>query len=270
MFGIFKKEWKLINQQEEYTTNWEVPNLIDYLDKIFMVICEETVTLKELNISKYVINGACHICLDKKIAESLALDARNILGKKYTYYQMPLCIFLEDIIAGEYNAIILYGMPEENGKKVIDKKIIGKEIVQKYKDIIKVQSILKDIKFGNLDKQQGYEQIKEIEMFFIGNKILLELPKDEEGKMIIPKDSKVILRKEDISKNTIPLFLDEISFKDKDNNLHTDVKIYVSEYSAKMYGGKDENICKLPLWKIKEMCDKKIIIEPHRNWWVEF
>ena len=105
-------------------------------------------------------------------------------------------------------------------------------------------------------------------MFFIGNKALLNLPKDENGKYSIPAGTKIIVK--DPNSSTIPLFIDEIKMKRNDGTEYLATKVFANYYSATRFGGTEDTICEMPLYKIKELYNGPVIIEPHRNWWVEF
>lgn len=264
-----KNKWRFYDSKD-LKTNWEAPNLIDLLDVNFFILCEEISDAEECTPDKYVINNAIHISLNNEIIEEVLKDFNLKYNKKFTYYQMKMSIFLEDILANEYSSIIIYGDPLSNGEVLKDCKIIDKHTVLKYSDVINIHNALESIKFGNYSKSEYYEKIKNYNMYFIGNKVLLSLPKDENGNYIIPPKTKLLVRNQDKESNKVPLFLDEILMKSKDGFEYKAVKVFASYYSASTYGGNEETICEMPLWKIKELYNGPVIVEPHRNWWVEF
>ena len=249
-------------------TNWNVPNLIDLLEIRFSVITEKVNSSKDITSEKYNINNAAHICFDEKTADTVLEDVNKMYNNKYTYFNMYLSIFLEDILANKFDAVVIYGMPDENGKITQEYKIIDKETVIKYEDLINIHNILFNIAAGFYNKDDYYEKLKDYNMYFIGNKVLLDLPKDENGNSYFPKGAKVVIPNNlNSSKVPIPLFIDEINLP---NSNEKAVKVFVNSYSAKKFGGDDDTICEMPLWKIKEMYGGNVIIEPHRNWWGVF
>ena len=249
-------------------TNWNVPNLIDLLEIRFSVITEKVNSSNDITPEKYNINNAAHICFDQKIADTVLEDVNKMYNNKYTYFNMYLSIFLEDVLANKFDAVVIYGMPDENGKITQEYKIIDKETVIKYKDLINIHNILFNIATGFYNKDDYYEKLKDYNMYFIGNKALLNLPKDENGNgnSIIKKGTTLIIPN-NFNSSKVPLFIDEINLP---NSNEKAVKVFVNSYSAKKFGGDDDTICEMPLWKIKEMYGGNVIIEPHRNWWGVF
>ena len=266
LFSKKDNQWKLCDNSTN-KTKWNGPDLIEVIDIRFHVICEKVNNPSEMTIDKYVINGSAHIFYDESVAKTVLNEVNKKYGNKYTYYSMGLNIFLEDILAGHYSEVILYGKPLSDGKISTEYLVIDKQLVLENANVITIHNALASIKFGHYDKMEYYEKIKDLNMYFIGNKCLLDLPKNENGTVNIPAGAKLIIRDEDKDKTFFPIFIDEIDMKKEDGQTYRACKVYAKYYST------DDNkdfICEMPLWKIKELYNGPVIIEPHRNWWVEF
>jgi len=270
--GLFGKsiepeyEWKFYDKTD-LKTNWEVPNLIDSLEINFYFLSRPVEKPEQLVPEKYAINNAVHVFLDQKIVEAVLKDVNSKQEIQYTFYKTQMSNFLEDILNNKFDAVIIYGMTDVTGKTIAGHKIIGKEIVEEYSDVIKIHNILRNTRVGAFDRVTAYQKIKDYPLYLNCNKELLNIQPDENGKITIPSGAKF---KANPNSTSIPIFYDTIELTDDDGKVHTPIRAYISEYSAMRFSGEKEDLISISLAKIKEKVTSEVIIEPHRNWWIVF
>jgi hypothetical protein len=101
--------------------------------------------------------------------------------------------------------------------------------------------------------EEAYEKLKAYEFFFIGT--LPDTVSGDGGDVRIPKGESFSLSEID---------------REENGQSYKALRLFVSTQSADKFGGKGYNLVKWPLEKIKNFYGGKVIIEPHRSWWMEF
>ncbi len=223
-------------------------NHLDTFDMPFFVLSRPA-TEGDMSPDKYVFDGSIYISLkDGVIDQQFIKDAENCFGQSgLLYYQIPMHVFLEDMLAGKAERIILYGALNVPIR-------ISRAEAEKIRDEIEIFEIMYSSVRGNrYTNEEAYEKLKAYEFFFIGT--LPDTVSGDGGDVRIPKGESFSLSEID---------------REENGQSYKALRLFVSTQSADKFGGKGYNLVKWPLEKIKNFYGGKVIIEPHRSWWMEF
>ena len=259
LLGNKKEGFKLY--EGKIKTNFEFSNTIDGLDSFFYFISKKVESSNELeNVSNTTINGVAHLFATEDIAMTVVNDANNKYGSNYVYYKSNFSLFLDDVVDGKIDGIVIYGIYKD---KVA---VLDKTSASDLKDLLTIYHALCQIKNGVITKEEGYTKIKNINVYFAINKDILKYV-DSDGVLRIPKGA--IISVPGNSEYITPYY-DRIAFDQKDGQNIEGLRAFANEYSALKFGVNKEDICCMPLSELKEKSGMPVIIEPHRIWWVAF
>ena len=158
----------------------------------------------------------------------------------YQAVQIPLGMALDNVIQQpHYKNLIIGGLAP-------DEIIVSKEELMPLKDIVDSFCIMYAAANNRLENSKAYELMKDKTVYFIG-KLLTD--SSREG--------------------------DEIAYmgidrKAPDGSSYETVKCFLTEESAEKYNGEKRPVTPANLAYLKSFWGKPVIIEPHRNYWIEF
>ena len=158
----------------------------------------------------------------------------------YQAVQLPLGMALDNVIQQpHYKNLIIGGLAP-------DEIIVSKEELMPLKDIVDSFCIMYAAANNRLENSKAYELMKDKTVYFIG-KLLTD--SSREG--------------------------DEIAYmgidrKAPDGSSYEAVKCFLTEESAEKYNGEKRPVTPANLAYLKSFWGKPVIIEPHRNYWIEF
>ncbi|MCR4641817.1 MAG: hypothetical protein K5697_07295 [Lachnospiraceae bacterium] len=223
-------------------------NHLDTFDMPFFVLSRPA-TERDMSPDKYVFDGSIYISLKEDVIDRRFIkDAEKCFGQSgLLYYQIPMHVFLEDMLAGKAERILLYG--------ALDTPIrISRAEAEKIRDEIEIFEIMYSSVRGNrYTNEEAYEKLKAYEFFFIGT--LPDSVSSDGGDVCIPKGESFSLSEID---------------REEHGQRYKALRLFVSEQSAEKFGGSGQGKVKWPLERIKSFYGGKVIIEPHRRWWMEF
>lgn len=158
----------------------------------------------------------------------------------YQAVQLPLGMALDNVIQQpHYKNLIIGGLaPEEI--------IVSKEELMPLKDIVDSFCIMYAAANNRLENSKAYELMKDKTVYFIG-KLLADNPQkgDEIAYMGIDR-------------------------KASDGTSYEAVKCFLTEESAEKFNSEKRPVSPANLDYLKSFWGKPVIIEPHRNYWIEF
>lgn len=158
----------------------------------------------------------------------------------YQAVQLPLGMALDNVIQQPYykNLII--------GGLAPDEIIVSKEELMPLKNIVDSFCIMYAAANNRLENSKAYELMKDKTVYFIG-KLLTDNPQkgDEIAYMGIDRTA-------------------------SDGTPYEAVKCFLTKESAENFNNENKPISPANLAYLKSFIGKPIIIEPHRNYWIEF
>lgn len=185
-----------------------------------------------------IIDGAIHICVTDKGLE----NAANKLSKfgEMSYAVSVLGMAIDNVFRQSAKALLVYGLALEGRICVITREDL--ECIQ---DVVDSFCIMYDRARGRISQQQAHDALKDKIMFFIG-----EHPSPENRHF----------------------GHDTLSRKDENGNSYDSIKLFLTRESASKFNGGNHTITETTLTWMEHLWKSKyhFIIEPHRNYWVEF
>lgn len=158
----------------------------------------------------------------------------------YQAIQLPLGMALDNVIQQPYykNLII--------GGLAPDEIIVSKEELMPLKDIVDSFCIMYAAANNRLENSKAYELMKDKTVYFIG-KLLTDNPQkgDEIAYMGIDRTA-------------------------SDGTPYEAVKCFLTKESAENFNSEKRPVSPANLAYLKSFIGKPVIIEPHRNYWIEF
>ena len=169
---------------------------------------------------------------DKKRQELEALGFQAV--------QIPLGMALDNVIQQAYfKALIIGGLaPEEI--------IVSKEALMPMKDIVDSFCIMYAAANNRLENSKAYELMKDKTVFFIGKLLTDDL------------------------KNGGEISYMGIERESSDGTSYEAVKCFLTKESADQYNDSKKPVNPVNLAHLQAFWGKPVIIEPHRNYWIEF
>ena len=158
----------------------------------------------------------------------------------YQAVQLPLGMALDNIIQQPYykNLII--------GGLASDEIMVSKEELIPLKDIVDSFCIMYAAANNRLENSKAYEFMKDKTVFFIGKLLTDDLKNgDEISYMGIGRES-------------------------ADGTSYEAVKCFLTKDSAEQYNDSKKPVSPANLAYLQAFWGKPVIIEPHRNYWIEF
>ena len=158
----------------------------------------------------------------------------------YQAVQLPLGMALDNVIQQPYYTNLVIG------GLAPDEIMVSKEELMPLKDIVDSFCIMYAAANNRLENSKAYELMKDKTVYFIG-KLFADFPKTGD----------------DIAY----LGIDRIA---SDGTQYEAVKCFLTEESAEKYNGEKKPVTSANLAYLKSFWGKPVIIEPHRNYWIEF
>ena len=158
----------------------------------------------------------------------------------YQAVQLPLGMALDNVIQQpHYKNLIIGGLAP-------DEIIVSKEELMPMKDIVDSFCIMYAAANNRLENSKAYELMKDKTVYFIG-KLLTDIPQkgDEIAYMGIDRTA-------------------------SDGTPYEAVKCFLTKESAEKYNEEKRPVTSANLAYLKSFLEKPVIIEPHRNYWIEF
>ena len=158
----------------------------------------------------------------------------------YQAVQLPLGMALDNIIQQpHYKNLILGGLAP-------DEIIVGKEELMPLKDIVDSFCIMYAAANNRLENGKAYELMKDKTVYFIGKLLTDSLKKGDEISYI------------------------GIERESADGTSYEAVKCFLTKESAEQYNDAKRPVSHANLAYLKAFWGNPVIIEPHRNYWIEF
>ena len=158
----------------------------------------------------------------------------------YQAVQRPLGMALDNVIQQAYFQNLIIGglLPDEIK--------VNKEDLMPLKDIVDSFCIMYAAANNRLENSKAYELMKDKTVFFIGKLLTDDLKNgDEISYMGIERES-------------------------SDGTSYEAVKCFLTKESAEQYNDSQKPINSANLAYLRVFWGKPVIIEPHRNYWIEF
>ncbi|ORO45419.1 hypothetical protein [Streptococcus oralis] len=158
----------------------------------------------------------------------------------YQAVQIPLGMALDNIIQQPYykNLII--------GGLAPDEIMVSKEELIPLKDIVDSFCIMYAAANNRLENSKAYELMKDKTVYFIGKLLTDDLKSGDEISYM------------------------GIERKSADGTSYEAVKCFLTKESAEQYNDSKKPISSANLAYLQAFWGKPVIIEPHRNYWIEF
>lgn len=227
--------FNILKKTKKYKTNIELRKLglFEQFDRNVALI------LKNKSID---IDGAIHMCITQEAFEKKVTNLKKDNDKaEYEMVQVVLGMALDNVIQQEeYRALIIHGL--------LDKEIvIQKEDLMVLKDVVDSFCIMYAAARNKLTNEKVYELMKEKTVYVFG-----ELPS---GNM--KKGMKII----------IPVIK-----RESERGQYESVKCFLTLASAEKFNSTKENISAVKVMDLVKFYENVfgVIIEPYRNYWVEF
>lgn len=158
----------------------------------------------------------------------------------YQAVQLPLGMTLDNVIQQPYYTNLVIG------GLAPDEIMVSKEELIPLKDIVDSFCIMYAAANNRLENSKAYELMKDKTVYFIG-KLFTDFPKAGD--------------------EIAYLGIDRIA---SDGTQYEAVKCFLTEESAEKYNGEKKPVTSANLAYLKSFWGKPVIIEPHRNYWIEF
>lgn len=235
LFGKLKKhgsEMTTENNNVKYTSNIGLGQLVlmEQLDRDVVVISDDG------NID---IDKAVHICISEEALNQTLHEFKETKQKEYQYIQMPIGMLVDNVIQQpSFDAFIIRGLTPH-------RLIITKEDLMPVKDLIDSFCIMYAAARNKISNEKAFELMKDKVVYILGT-----LP---DGDM----------------KAGGKFGFDIIKRKSQNGEEYESVKCFLTRESANKYNGAKSQITPVEVDRIK-LFFGSIIIEPHRNYWVEF
>ena len=154
--------------------------------------------------------------------------------------QIPLGMALDNVIQqAHFKALIIGGLaPEEI--------IVSKDALMPMKDIVDSFCIMYAAANNRLENSKAYELMKDKTVFFIGKLLTDDL------------------------KNGGEISYMGIERESSDGTSYEAVKCFLTKESADQYNDSKKPVSPVNLAYLQAFWGKPVIIEPHRNYWIEF
>lgn len=204
---------------------------IEQLDREVAVIMDKDAT---------TIDNAVYMCITPDSVNQTVKELMEKNKKKqYTYAQTVLGLVVDNAIQQESNqALIIYGL-------LPYALIITKEDLLPLKDVTDSFCIMYAAARNNMNNEKAYDLLKEKTVYIIGTLLLHNMKKGD-------------------------TFGFEIIKRELDNGQeYESVKCFLTKENAEKYNPSKREINPVTVAQIKEFFGK-VIIEPHRNFWIEF
>ena len=158
----------------------------------------------------------------------------------YQAVQIPLGMALDNVIQQAYFQNLIIGglLPDEIK--------VNKEDLMPLKDIVDSFCIMYAAANNRLENSKAYELMKDKTVYFIG-KLFTDIPKAGD--------------------EIAYLGIDRIA---GDGTPYEAVKCFLTEESAEKFNDEKRPVTPANLAYLKSFWGKPVIIEPHRNYWIEF
>ena len=158
----------------------------------------------------------------------------------YQAVQLPLGMALDNVIQQpHYKSLIIGGLAH-------DEIIVSKEELMPLKDIVDSFCIMYAAANNRIENSKAYELMKDKTVYFIG-KLLTDIPQ---------KGDEIAY-----------LGIERIA---SDGTSYEAVKCFLTKESADKYNEEKRPVTPANLAYLKSFWGKPVIIEPHRNYWIEF
>lgn len=222
-----------IKSEENYSKKYKSNVTVECMN--FFEQLDRTVAILSIN-NNIEIKKALHICITKEALNIAKKELDN--EEKIEIVKVPLGLAIDNVIHQDnYEALIIYGLFNKPA-------IIIKEDFKVLEDIIDTYCILHAVSNKTLEKEKAFEFLKNKDMYIIGT---------------LPTENMKAGDK----------FGFEVMKRKNEQEEYEVIKCFITKESANKY-----NANKLPITTIK-LIDifnlfENIIIEPHRNYWVEF
>ena len=172
--------------------------------------------------------------------EHLDQKKKDLEPLGYQAVQLPLGMALDNVIQQpHYKNLIIGGLAP-------DEIIVSKEELMPLKDIVDSFCIMYAAANNRLENSKAYELMKDKTVYFIG-KLFTDIPKAGD--------------------EIAYLGIDRIA---SDGTPYEAVKCFLTEESAEKFNGEKRPVTPANLAYLKSFWGKPVIIEPHRNYWIEF
>ncbi|MFL0252898.1 hypothetical protein ACJDT4_21045 [Clostridium neuense] len=235
LFDKLKKHGQKItseNKNIKYTSNINLGQLgfMEQLDRDIVVISDDE------NIE---IDRAVHMCISQEALNQTLQEFKRAKQKEYQFIQLPLGMAVDNVIQKtSFDALIIRGLTPQA-------LIITKEDLMPIKDLIDSFCIMYAAARNRISNEKAFELMKDKVVYILGT--LPTISMKSEGKF----------------------GFDIIKRKAEDGEEYESVKCFLTMESANKYNGGKSEITPVAVNQIKHFFGS-IIIEPHRNYWVEF
>lgn len=232
--GLFDRLKKrgLEKKNIKYASNISLGQLgfMEQLDRSVVVISDGE------NIE---IDKAVHMCISQEALNQILQEFKQAKQKDYQCIQMPLGMAVDNVIQQPFfDALIIRGLTPQA-------LIITKEDLIPIKDLIDSFCIMYAAARNRISNEKAFELMKDKVVYILGTLPVIGM-KDREK-----------------------FGFDIIKRKAENGEEYESVKCFLTRESANNYNGSKSEITPVAVNEIKHFFGS-IIIEPHRNYWVEF
>ncbi|WP_234121348.1 hypothetical protein [Clostridium hydrogenum] len=235
LFNKLKKHDSKItseNKNIKYVSNITLGQLgfMEQLDRDVVVLSDDG------NIE---IDRAVHICISQEALNQTLQEFKETKQKEYQCIQLPLGMAVDNVIQQPlFDALIIHGL-------TLQELIITKEDLMPIKDLIDSFCIMYAAARNKISNEKAFELMKDKVVYILGT--LPTISMKSEGKF----------------------GFDIIKRKAENGEEYESIKCFLTRESANKYNGSKSEITPVSVNQIKHFFGS-IIIEPHRNYWVEF
>lgn len=221
-----------IAQAKRYVSNIGLEQLgfMEQLDREVVVISDN---------GNIAIDHAIHMCITQDALGQTLNKLKQEKQKEFQGIQLPLGMAVDNVIQQQpYEALIIYGLAPFP-------LIVSKEDLMPIKDLIDSFCIMYAAVRNTITNEKAFELMKTKMVYIIGTMPTVGMKKGD------------------------TFGFETIKRKIENGEEYEAVKCFLTKESAEKYNGANREITAVLLMNIKQFFGT-VIIEPHRNYWIEF
>ena len=219
-------------EKTEYVSNIGLSQLgvTEQLDREVVVISDN---------GNIAIDRAVHMCITQNALDEALQILKQEKQKEFQGVQLPLGMGVDNVIQQpSYDALIIYGLAPSPF-------VITKADLMPIKDVIDSFCIMYAAARNKITNENAFELMESKTIYILGSVPMAGMKKGD------------IFGVEKIKRTT------------EAGEEYGAVKCFLTKESAEKYNNADRKITEAPLAGVKEVFGT-VIIEPHRNYWIEF
>lgn len=236
-------------ERKSNITVWQL-RLFEGFDKDVMVMQRD---------EEEVFDHALHVFFDKEYYDAYVNKAKKYSNHRYAYHEDKLGEVIYQVFDEKIEGLVLHITPIEQGAQnyaLCEEKYLAAKDLKLYEDFVESYHYLYTASIDRMPKEEAIAKIWNKNVFIIGHLPDLTRPHNEEQTI----ELMTLRRKKDGTQATA---------QDYD---YESLKVFLTAESAMRYNTEKKPINRYRLSLLSQFVKGRlqVIIEPHRNYWVEY